>query len=199
MRIEDIATHPDFVRLSSLAGIRVDLRYATTGNFVGRNLYGDLDCAWLHRDAARGLTQAVRWLAKMHPGLQLCVLDALRPHRVQVQLWDHLAGTPLRQYLADPARGSIHSFGMAVDATLLDDCGRALDMGTAFDDLTRLSHPQFEDEYLAQGQLTTAQISHRNLLRQALLNNGFSGIATEWWHFDFGDRIKVRQDYLRIA
>jgi D-alanyl-D-alanine dipeptidase len=73
---------------------------------------------WLHRRAAAGLEQAVARLAEVAPGHRLLVLDALRPHRVQIELWDFLDGTGLRQYVADPARGSIHSFGMALDATL---------------------------------------------------------------------------------
>ena len=69
----------------------------------------------------------------MAPGHRLLVLDALRPHRVQIELWDFLDGTGLRQYVADPARGSIHSFGMAIDATLIDAEGRELDMGSGFE------------------------------------------------------------------
>src|SRR5688572_3469205 len=114
MRCEDIATHPDFRPLSSIPAVAVDLRYAGTSNFVGRDLYGTLDCAWLHRLAAEGLERAAAHLANEAPGHRLLVLDALRPHRVQVQLWEHLDGTGLRQYVADPALGSIHSFGMAL-------------------------------------------------------------------------------------
>ena len=129
----------------------MDLRYASVRNFVGRDLYGALDCAWLHRQAAAGVERAVARLAETAPGHRLLVLDALRPHRVQIQLWDHLDGTGLRQYVADPARGSIHSFGMALDATLIDAEGRELDMGTGFDEMTELSHPQFEARHLASG------------------------------------------------
>src|SRR5262249_18411634 len=139
MRCEDIASNPDFRPLSSIPGIRVDLRYASTDNFVGRNLYHALNCAWLHRLAAAGLDEAAARLAGEAPGHRLLVLDALRPHRVQIQLWDHLEGTDLRQYVANPALGSIHSFGMALDATLLDAAGVELDMGTGFDEMTVLS------------------------------------------------------------
>src|SRR6186713_250689 len=90
MRCEAIDTHPDFRRLSAIEGVVVDLRYASERNFVGRDLYGALDCAWLHRLAAEGLAQAVARLAATAPGHRLLVLDALRPHRVQIQLWDHL-------------------------------------------------------------------------------------------------------------
>lgn len=198
MRCELIAANPDFRALASIEGIAVDLRYATDNNFVGHNLYGTLNCAWLHREAADALASSVAWLAEYHHDLTLVVLDALRPHRVQVELWDFLEGTELRQYLADPARGSIHSFGMAVDVTLLDASGRELDMGTAFDALSILSHPQHEAEHLQQGLLTQQQLDNRHVLYAAMQHGGFTGIASEWWHFDCGDRVRVRESFARI-
>ncbi len=199
MRCELIAGNPDFRPLASIAGLRVDLRYASPNNFVGRDLYGQLDCSWLHREAAAGLEQAIRWLADNAPaGTTLVVLDALRPHRVQQELWDFLDGTDLRQYLADPARGSIHSYGMAVDVTLLDAQGQELDMGTGFDDLTERSHPKYEARFLAEGSITPAHITHRQWLRGAMAHGGFHGISTEWWHYDHGDRDQVRANYVRV-
>ena len=198
MRSEELGGHADFRSLASIAGIAVDLRYAGANNFVGRDLYGSIDCAWLHREAAAGLEAVAVWLRQRHPGLKLLVLDALRPHRVQQMLWQHLEGTELRQYLADPARGSIHSFGMAVDVTLLEEGGAELDMGTGFDDLSELSHPEWEDLHLAQGRLGAATLAHRRVLREAMTENGFRGIHSEWWHFDFGDKESIRRCYLRV-
>lgn len=198
IRCEDIASHPDFRHLPALPGIAVDLRYAGTDNFVGRNLYGALDCAWLHRLAAEGLERAAALLQRRAPGHRLLVLDALRPHRVQLQLWDHLEGTDLRQYVADPARGSIHSFGMALDATLLGPDGREADMGTGYDEMTELSHPQHERRFLATGELSPAQHRNRLLLREVLFDSGFQGIANEWWHFDMLDRQLVRDTFTRV-
>jgi zinc D-Ala-D-Ala dipeptidase len=198
MRCEDIATSPDFRRLSDIPGIAVDLRYAGPRNFVGRDLYGTLDCAWLHRILAEALEQATAWLARHPPGHRFLVLDALRPHRVQTQLWDFLDGTGLRQYVADPAHGSIHSFGMALDATLIDPHGRELDMGAGFDDMRELSHPKLEAMHLASGALKPAQHRNRELLRGALFSAGFRGIDNEWWHFDMLDRSHVRQHFTRV-
>lgn len=203
---ESVATHAEFRALSSLANITVDLRYATSRNFVGRDLYSPLDCAWLHRDAADALQRAAQWLSMHAPyslhtptrGLRLCVLDALRPQRVQEALWQTLRDTPLRIYLAPPERGSIHSFGMAVDVTLLDADGAELDMGTGFDDMTELSHPALENEFLRTGDLAPEQVANRHLLRNAMHHGGFTGINTEWWHFDCGDRIHVRANYARV-
>ena len=127
VRIEDIATRADFRRLADLGhGIAVDLRYATADNFVGHPVYDGIDCAWLRREAADALEYAAAWLQARRPGYRLLVLDALRPQRVQQRLWDELQGTPLTMYLAPPERGSIHSFGMAVDLTLLDPAGRVV-------------------------------------------------------------------------
>jgi D-alanyl-D-alanine dipeptidase len=195
---EAIAADPAFRHLSCIAGIAVDLRYATPHNFTGRDLYSPFDCAWLHREAAAALERAVAWMARRAPGHTLLVLDALRPQRVQQQLWDALEGTDLRLYLADPARGSIHSYGMALDVTLLDAAGRELDMGTGFDDMTALSHPALEQGFLCSGALSAAQVAHRRLLRDAMAAAGFVGIDTEWWHFDCGDRNRVRQTFRRV-
>ncbi|MQA38224.1 M15 family metallopeptidase [Rugamonas aquatica] len=195
---EEIAGHGDFRRLDSIDGIAVDLRYATPDNFVGRDLYSPLDCGWLHNNAAAALERVVAWLAERRPDCKVLVLDALRPQRVQEQLWLALQGTDLLGYIAEPARGSIHSFGMALDLTLLDAQGRELDMGTGFDDLSERSHPALEAELLARGELSTQQIANRQLLRDAMFQAGWVGINSEWWHFDCGDRLLVRRDYIRV-
>ncbi len=198
IRCESVPDHPDFRPLRSIANVETDLRYASPDNFVGRDLYSPLDCAWLHRIAAEGLEAANAWLKIRRADVRFLVLDAMRPQRVQEQLWHALDGTGLQMYLANPERGSIHSFGMAVDITLIDSQGRELDMGTPFDDLTDLSHPGKEAEFLGQGALSQFQIDNRQLLRNAMHYGGFSGINTEWWHFDCGDRLKVRAEFARI-
>jgi D-alanyl-D-alanine dipeptidase len=195
---EDIAGSEEFRHLSTIEGIAVDLRYASDDNFVGRDLYSPFDCAWLHRDAAAALEQVVAWLAAERPGVKALVLDALRPQRVQQQLWDALDGTDLQMYLANPIRGSIHSFGMALDITILDEEGRELDMGTGFDDLSEKSHPKLEQQLLQRGEITLEQIANRQLLRDAMSQAGFQGISTEWWHYDCGDRNVVRETFRRV-
>lgn len=198
MQIEDIRGSGDFRHLSTIAGIAVDLRYATPHNFAGRDLYSPFDCAWLHREAAQALEQVVIWLARERPGFTLLVLDALRPQRVQEQLWHTLDGTGLHMYLADPVRGSIHSFGMALDVTLLDASGEELDMGTGFDDLSERSQPVLEAQFLASGELTPEHAANRHLLRDAMAHGGFVGINSEWWHYDHGNRDEVRARYERV-
>jgi D-alanyl-D-alanine dipeptidase len=198
IRCEDIATHPDFRPLSGLRGVAHDLRYASADNFAGRVLYRGLDCAWLRREAACGLEQSAAWLAAERPGYTLLVLDALRPHRVQQAIWDDIVGTPAQAYFADPSIGSIHSFGMAVDVTMVDPSGRECDMGSGFDEMSLRSHPALDAEHLALGVLSAAQITERGWLHAALARGGFHGIGTEWWHFDHGDRQAVRRDLPRV-
>ncbi len=195
---ESIASNKDFRRLDTIVGLKIDLRYASEQNFVGRNLYAPMDCAWLHQQAALGVQNAITWLNKNKPGLQLVVLDALRPQRIQEQLWACLAGTDLQMYLADPARKSIHSFGMAVDVTLVDSNAMALDMGSDFDEMVDRSHPEHEVNMLALGLLNEHQIDNRKILRAAMTAGGFTGISTEWWHFDHGDRAYVRDRFALV-
>jgi D-alanyl-D-alanine dipeptidase len=198
IRIEDIEAHPGFVRLETVRGIRYDLRYAGSNNFEGRVLYRGIDCAWIRGEAAQGLEAAAAALAQRHAGLTLLVLDALRPQRVQEAIWADVAGTPAQPYFADPARGSIHSFGMAVDVTLIDATGRELDMGSGFDEMSIKSHPALEAEQFTAGTLTRPQVQARETLRRAMAAGGFSGIATEWWHFNFGDPEQIRATFPRV-
>jgi D-alanyl-D-alanine dipeptidase len=195
---EDIPNSAHFMALSDLAAIDVDLRYATCNNFLMRVLYQGMDCAYLRIEAALALEQAGQWLASRCPGTRIRVLDALRPQRIQEQLYREFEDTPQAMYLAHPKRGSIHSFGMAVDVTLLDAQGHELDMGSGFDEMTLASHPDREAEHLATGVLTAAHLVNRGWLRAAMRLAGFHGIHSEWWHFDFGDRDVVRRDLPRV-
>ena len=196
---EEFAAHAEFRSLLTIPGIVVDLRYATPDNFVGHNVYGGLDCAFLRREAADALGEAVAWLGRHCPGVTLVVLDALRPQRVQEALWAELEGTPLTRYLAHPARRSIHSFGMAVDVTMLAPDGREADMGSGFDEMDEASHPEHHARLVASGRLTAAHVAERDTLREAMARGGFAGIPTEWWHFDHGDRDRVRREFPRVV
>ncbi len=198
VRVEDIAAHPQFRHLSSLRLVQHDLRYVGSHNFAGRSLYGHLDCAWLRTEAATGLESAAQWLALQHPGWVLRVLDALRPQRVQEAIWQDVEGTPMAMYFAHPGRGSIHSFGMAVDVTLLAPDGVEADMGSGFDEMSLKSHPELHAEHLVSGVLSPAHVAARELLTAAMTHGGFAGITTEWWHFDHGDRSRVRRDFPRV-
>lgn len=197
-RVEDIAANPAFRHLGSLRGVPFDLRYVGSNNFAGRSLYGRLDCAWLRQEAAAGLEAAADWLQAQRPGWRLLVLDALRPQRVQETIWVDVAGTPAQEYFANPERGSIHSYGMAADVTLLLPGGQEADMGSGFDEMTLASHPSLHQEHLANGVLTAAHVAARECLLAAMQHGGYAGIPNEWWHFDHGDRDHVRRTLPRI-
>ena len=204
MRVEHLAAHPGFTHLSTLddtparAGVVVDLRYVGSHNFAGRSLYGRLDCAWLRDEAAQGLLAAAAWLRERRPGWRILVLDALRPQRVQEAIWVEVAGTPAQEYFANPESGSIHSFGMAVDVTLLAPDGSEADMGSGFDEMSPLSHPELHAQHLASGALSAAHVAERACLLSAMQHGGFAGIDHEWWHFDHGDRERVRRALPRV-
>jgi D-alanyl-D-alanine dipeptidase len=117
---------------------------------------------------------------------------------VQEAIWADVKSTPSEHYFADPARGSIHSFGMAVDVTLIDARGRELDMGSGFDEMSAKSHPALETQQLAAGAITREQIASRECLRGAMSAGGFAGIPTEWWHFNHGDPAAIRRDFPRV-
>ena len=195
---EDIATSPAFTPLAAVAGVLHDLRYAGTHNFSGRVLYAGLDCAWVRSEAARGLEQAAAWLHAQRPGWRILVLDGLRPQRIQEAIWADVEGTDAAQWFANPVQGSIHSFGMAVDVTLVDAGGRELDMGSGYDEMSPLSMPFLHAEHLALGALSAAQLAARGWLHAAMTRGGFAGISNEWWHFDHGDRVAVRRDLPRV-
>jgi zinc D-Ala-D-Ala dipeptidase len=87
---------------------------------------------------------------------------------------------------------------MAVDVTLLCSDGRELDMGSGYDEMSERSHPALEDAQLAAGAITSAHIDARRVLRRAMHEGSFHGIATEWWHFNHGDPQRVRATMPRV-
>jgi zinc D-Ala-D-Ala dipeptidase len=184
------------VEITASDGVSVDLRYASIHNFLNRPIYtsGKL---FLDATAANKLRRAVSTLKSNYPGLRIVVFDGLRLTEAQKQLWEAVRGTDKQQYVADPMKGSIHSYGLAVDVSLLNGEGKELDMGTSFDDFSSLSQPRFETQFLAAGKLSTEQVKNRVLLRQVMKEAGFQPIATEWWHFDALPPEYVRGHYLR--
>ncbi|GAB3641734.1 M15 family metallopeptidase [Spirosoma arcticum] len=179
--------------------IEVDLKYSTTDNFVGKDVYGDLVRAYLQPMAARKLANASKYLQTKHPNLRLLVYDAARPRAAQWNLWNALPKLPERErrkYVADPRKGSIHNYGCAVDLTVAKVDGNGapepLDMGTKYDYFGPLAYPSQEAALLKAGKLTKAQIDNRQILRTAMRQGGFSGIAYEWWHFNAVSREKAK-------
>ena len=177
--------------------IAVELKYSTTDNFVKKDVYGDLENAYLQPDIAKKLARASAILQKNHPGYRLLIYDAARPNSVQYILWNEIK-VPERQkpqYVADPKIGSIHNFGCAVDLTVANAKGVPLDMGTPYDFFGPLAYPRSESQMLAQGKLTKAQLANRQILRQAMTQAGFRQNTTEWWHYDGLSRANAKAKY----
>lgn len=151
-------------------GVKIELAYATEHNFTGKPVYRRADC-YLHREAADALSRAVALAAELK--LSLRIFDAFRPTEAQWALWNH---SPDPEFLADPRRGSPHSRGVAVDLTLIDQTGAPLEMGTAFDAFTPLSH------HGATGIPPQAQ-ANRHLLLGLMTAAGWDFYRNEWWHY----------------
>ncbi|MFZ5927217.1 MAG: M15 family metallopeptidase [Acidobacteriota bacterium] len=169
---------PDLVDLSSLApDIRLDIRYATANNFLGRSVYSEAR-AFLQRPAAEALLRAHRWLKTK--GYGIVVFDGYRPWSVTKQFWD---ATPddKKQFVADPAKGSRHNRGCAVDLSLYDlRTGKAVEMPSEYDEMTERAHPDYRGGSRRARRL-------RDLLRRAMEREGFTVYEYEWWHFDYRD------------
>ncbi len=153
--------------------IVVELRYAGNNNLVRRPLYPHGMRALAHPEVATALTKAQALLRRYKYGLK--IWDAYRPVAVQTKLWE---ASPNSDFVANPeiGVGSLHSWGIAVDATLVDSWNRPVKMPSDFDDFTpaamwRYSGSSFEI------------LSHLRLLQYAMYRAGFWGMRTEWWHF----------------
>lgn len=167
-----VAADPD-KRLVEITDIPRDVRYATTNNFMHAKLYPESKVL-LRRPAAIALHEVERELA--HDGLGLKIFDGYRPYRVTVRMWK-----PIRNpdFVADPAKGSRHNRGAAVDLTLIDlRTGRELPMPTGYDDFTPRARQDFND-------LPAEAIANRAKLREVMTKHGFDPLPSEWWHFDF--------------
>ena len=193
--LRSLAENPAFVNLSIIPGVEVDLKYATTDNFMKENLYGEFRVAFLHRIAAEKLRLATVVLLQLKPGWKFLVFDALRPRSVQRKLWDKVRGTDQQPYVANPEKGSIHNFGFAVDLSLINEDGKEVDMGSKFDDFSKLSEPALEEEFLKTGKLTAVQVNNRRTLRKVMTEAGFQQQPNEWWHYDALPAREVRVKY----
>ena len=187
--------NPQYRDVAAIPGVRILLKYATEDNFTGENLYGDFRRCFLHVIAWNKLKLAGEYLREERPDLSFLVYDGLRPRSVQRRMWEKVRGGPEQAYVADPERGSVHNFGLALDLTLQDAAGRPLDMGTPFDSFTPLSEPHREEEMLRSGKLTTAQLENRLLLRRVMTRAGFIQLPNEWWHFDALPSYEARRGF----
>jgi zinc D-Ala-D-Ala dipeptidase len=190
-----LAENDELRNVSGWDGLHLDIRYATRNNFTGRNIYGRFNQCFLHKKAAKRLKKVVEALQESRPHWKLRVFDCLRPRRAQQVLFDVVKGTPQQGYVRNPAAGSVHNYGFALDASLSDERGREVDMGTPYDFFGALGQPRHEQELLRLGKLTQAQLRNREVLRSAMREGDFRPISTEWWHFDALSLAEVRENY----
>jgi CubicO group peptidase (beta-lactamase class C family)/D-alanyl-D-alanine dipeptidase len=168
----------DLVELAKLdPTIKLDIRYATTNNFTGAVFYKQAR-AFMQQPAAEAV---VRANARLKPrGLGLLIHDAYRPWHVTKMFWD---ATPaeMKDFVANPALGSRHNRGCAVDLTLYDlATGEPIQMVAGYDEFSTRSFPLYPGG-------TSRQRWHRDLLRATMQAEGFTVYVNEWWHFDYRD------------
>lgn len=195
---EELAANPELVDVSHWPGIKLDFRYATPNNFMHKDVYGPFHSCFLHGQAAAKLKHALATLKAKRTGWSFRAFDCLRPVRAQEQLWDVVKSTPNHIYVANPAIGSLHSYGFAIDISLNDENGKEVDMGATFDFFGAKGEPRHEAELVKSGALTQDQYRNRLLLRSILEGAGFHSISTEWWHFDGRPGAEVREKYRPI-
>jgi D-alanyl-D-alanine dipeptidase len=169
---------PELVELVKLdPTLRLDIRYATRNNFLGRPVYTEAR-AFLQRPAAEALVRVNRALRQR--GYGLVIFDGYRPWSVTKVFWDATLEDK-REFVADPAKGSRHNRGCAVDLSLFDlRTGAEVKMPSEFDEFTERAHINYKC-----GSAESMRL--RDLLRAAMEAEGFAVYEPEWWHYDYKD------------
>lgn len=153
--------------------IVMDMKYATSDNFMNRVLY-DFDACYLQRGTALRLKAANEYLRSV--GFTIKVYDCYRPLSVQREMYRDY---PLKGYVANPKSGSNHNRGAAVDCTLIDEEGNEVEMPSNYDEFSERSHHAFDADEPAA--------THRGILKKAMTEAGFTTITKEWWHYNDRD------------
>lgn len=157
---------------SLIPSLIYDLHYATKNNFTGKKLYAKGEKTFLRLEAVNALKKVQLELEKLGYGLK--IWDAYRPYSITKKMWDLIGD---ERYVANPARGSNHNRGLAIDITLMKD-GNEVDMGTGFDNFGDSAHHSFKN-------LSGEVLQHRKLLKETMAKHGFTSFETEWWHYSF--------------
>jgi D-alanyl-D-alanine dipeptidase len=193
----------NLVNIQSLdSDIIVDLKYSTTDNFVGVDMYGDLEGAYLERTFANRVAEAQRILKSRHPEYTLLIYDAARPISVQRQMRKIVEDTEYESFVADGTRGGRHNYGVAVDLTIATCDGTPIDMGAGFDDFSEVAsvkgtvdnsdpktrtfdiYKRYAYSQVERGIITMKSAQNRLLLISVMLEVGLFPYRREWWHFE---------------
>lgn len=157
------------------ATIKLDIRYATNNNFVGRAVYPQAR-AFLQKPAAKAVAKVHKKLAKL--GLGLVIYDGYRPWSITKLFWE-VTPADKRMFVADPAKGSKHNRGCAVDLGIYDlKTGLAVPMPSGYDEFSERASPDYTGG-------TEEERRNRDLLRKMMEDAGFTVNRNEWWHFDY--------------
>lgn len=157
-----------------IPSIQYELHYATPNNFTRKQLYKNGQITFLRLPAAAALQNVQRDLQALGYGLK--IYDAYRPYKATKKMWDLIKD---ERYVANPAKGSGHNRGLAVDLTIIDTRSvKELDMGTGFDNFTDTAHHTFQI-------LPPVVLQNRVLLRTLMEKHGFRSLQTEWWHYSW--------------
>jgi zinc D-Ala-D-Ala dipeptidase len=161
--------------------IKLDIRYATANNFVGRAVYPHAR-AFLQKPAAKAVVRIHKKLKEQ--GLGLVIFDGYRPWTITKLFWD-VVPEDKRKFVADPAKGSKHNRGCAVDLSIFDlKTGELVEMPSGYDEFTERASPNYTGG-------TQQQRANRDMLRRLMETEDFTVNPNEWWHFDY----KNWQDY----
>lgn len=175
---KQIVLNPNFTLLDikkNIPSIVLDIRYATKNNFSGIAVYKRSQ-AYARKPVVMALQKIQQSLAKQ--GLGLKIYDAYRPYRVTVKFWN-ITPNNKKEFVANPAKGSRHNRGCAVDITLIDlKTGNELAMPTPYDSFLNMAYADY-------ASLPKNVLKNREILQKVMTNNGFKIFKAEWWHFDF--------------
>ncbi len=168
----EIVSDTTFVNLKDYSQDFVyDMKYATSDSFLKAKVYDCAEC-FLRLKTIKALISANADFIKM--GYKIKIFDCYRPLDIQKRMWKIV---PNPSYVADPSKGSIHNRGGAVDITLVDANGKALDMGTSFDFFGIEASHNYQN-------LSQEIKNNRELLKTTMIQNGFNPLDSEWWHYN---------------
>ena len=175
--------------------IKVDLVNSDPDkNYFRENFYDGLNKAYLRREVVKKLSKAQKHLKAVFPSYSIQIMDAARPRGVSWRMYDKMKGTRFEKFVADPQKGSMHNYGIAVDVTIVDGDGKEIDMGFT---------PFYKSDLsiywgyakLKLFDLDATQKENRALLSKVMQQAGFIPLSYEWWHFNGMRKDEARKQY----
>ncbi len=175
--------------------IKVDLVNSNPQkNYFRENFYNGLKKAYLREKVAKKLSKAQKHLKSKFPGYSLLIMDSARPRSVSKLMYDKMKGTKFEKFVANPKKGSMHNYGIAVDITIVNGNGKEIDMGFT---------PFYKSDFsiywgyakLKMFDLSEKQKKNRALLANVMKKAGFIPLSYEWWHFNGMPKNEARKKY----